>query len=710
MEVLKTLHYKLPIVSVKALSARKLGVVDSHNTLRIVDTDSFAVVDGFKTNVKHERNLSSFVDLTPDGKYLVSALSDTNQAGIFSLSKRKLAYKAGRHEGEIESVAMDPNGRYFVTGGQDGKSFVWVLKTSRLAFSLPPHADFVSTVTFSEDGQWIATGSYDKSINVFNLSTMKEPIKLRGHSDMVKGVVFLPEMKLLSVDRSGGLILWDMSHAKLLKRLAKMTDEVSAVCVSSTKRFLFVGTKLGYVGLYDLQTTEQVTPRYIKESEEITSLAFLDDPMRLVIATVAGNIRFYPLLGEEMKYMEMILERQYKPFYAAISDNPMLVYSKPYEIVEKIWSDTITKGRTLLENNEREEAKELFSPFIGIPNKNNVLNQMLNSYEKYGQFQGYIQSGRLPLAYSLAKQYPAFQESELYAKMELMWKKLFFKAQEVILAPNGEEQARTLLAPYRGISEKTALIQQLFEQRKVYAYVKKVLSQHDYVKFFGLIKMYPFLKEFSEYASTMEYGDILYIQAQKAYAKGDYATARKACSILLSFPDYAKEAQEMNDTIRIKHLFYEAIAANNTANAFSYLSTYPLLYETPEAQILERQWNAIVDKAQGFASIGSVQEIAEVFEPYIGIDDKYRVMGGVMAQAYCVQLEQKIQFKAPQEQIEYGIRHYVETFGIDEGIRSVYDYFKLLYEPKNELETLKQGSLETWTPSMRIDDITAERK
>ncbi|HLD23253.1 MAG TPA: hypothetical protein VJA83_04865, partial [Sulfuricurvum sp.] len=140
MEVLKSLHFKLPILLVKTLSNKRLGVVDSHNTLRIIDADTFAVVDGFKTNIKHERNLSSYVDLTPDGEYLVSAVSDTNQAAIFSLSKRKLLYKAGRHEGEVESVGMDPNGRYFVTCGQDGKSFAWVLKTSRLAFSLPPHA------------------------------------------------------------------------------------------------------------------------------------------------------------------------------------------------------------------------------------------------------------------------------------------------------------------------------------------------------------------------------------------------------------------------------------------------------------------------------------------------------------------------------------------------------------------------------------------
>ena len=110
--------------------------------------------------------------------------------------------------------------------------------------------------------------------------------------------------------------------------------------------------------------------------------------------------------------------------------------------------------------------------------------------------------------------------------------------------------------------------------------------------------MHPFLKEFSEYTTIMDYADKLYIQAHKGYAQGDYVNARKSCEILKSFPDYSAEAQEMSDTIRVKHLFYDAIASNNLSNAFGYLSSYPLLYETHEAQVFERQWNTLFDKTQ----------------------------------------------------------------------------------------------------------------
>ncbi|OHD86110.1 MAG: hypothetical protein A3I60_04390 [Sulfuricurvum sp. RIFCSPLOWO2_02_FULL_43_45] len=707
MEVLKLFNIKAPILMLKALNDGKIGVIDSLNSLRIIDLTNYAVVGGFKSSIVHERFIGSHVDMTSDGKFSISIIPGSNNAALFNVPDKELLFKVGRHQGEIESVGIDPNGRYCVTCGQDGKSFAWVLKTDRLAFSMPPHADFVSTVAFSDNGQWIATGSYDRTINLLNMAIMKHPIKLRGHNSTIVKMIFLPEAKLLSVEKEGTLIVWDMRNGKVIKRLPKMNDEVTSMTISLDKRFAFVGTKLGYVGLYDLQIMDQISQRYIKESESITSLAFVDTPFRLAIGTVEGNIRFYSLFGNEAQLYKMLREGQYKLFYDALESNPMLFYSKPYEAAERIWADVLEKARFLLEKNDRQKAKEILSLFTGIPKKNALINQMLSAYEKYTQFQNYVQEGRFPLAYSMAKQFPAFKDSEPYRKMEMRWKKLFFKAQELILTQNGDDQARQLLAPYRGISEKTILIQQLFEQRKMYEYMKKILVARDFVKFFELIKMHPFLKEFSEYTAIMDYADKLYVQAQKGYLQGDYANARKACEILKSFPDYSAEAQEMADTIRVKHLFYDAITSNNLSNAFGYLSSYPLLYETPEAQVLERQWNNLVDQAQKFASKGLAQETLSVFEPYFGITDKFTAMAGVVAQAYCVQLEDKVHMKAPQDIVERGIRHYVGLFGIDEGIMSVFDYFKNVYTSKLDLDVLKQGSFETWMPSMRINDITA---
>ena len=709
MEALKLINIKVPILQIKTLSNGLLSVVDAQTTIRMFSLEDYKVIGGFKSNIHHERISGALVDVAFGGDYSVSVIPKSNQAALFSTENKELLCKVGRHQGEIESVGIDPNSRYCVTCGQDGKVFVWVIKTARLAFSMPPHADFVTSIAFNDSGQWIATGSFDRTINLLNLATMKRPMKLIGHGSVIVSMIFLPDIRLLSAEKDGGLIVWDIRTGRVLKRLPKMNDTITAMCISSDKRFVFVGTKLGYVALYDMQSMEMVKQRYLKESEEITSMAFIASDFRLAIATAQGNVRFYSLFGDQDAHMDLLRQRQYKAFYLLLDENPILLYSKPYELVEKVWGEVLSKARHYLEKGEKGKAKELFDLFGGIPNKNGLIAQILRDYEKYGQFQMCVQEGRLPLAYSLSKQYTVFQDSEPYRKMEVRWKKLFSKAQELISGVGGEEQARILLAPYRGISEKTILIQQLFTEKRLYEYFKKVITSRNFIKFFELIKNHPFLKEFSEYNTVMEYADKLYIQAMKGYQNNDLSIAKRACEVLIHFPDYSKEANELLETIKVKHLFFDAITSENYLNAFGYLASYPLLYETQEAQKLESHWNKVLDLALRYAVKGEIDGLRKYFEFYLPISAKYASMGGVFAQCYSVQLEEKLRAHAPSSDLENGIRNYVGLFGVDDYIIFFFNLYKRDYTTNMDLKMLKHGSMESWTPSMLIRDITSKK-
>ncbi|MBV5348250.1 hypothetical protein JZU61_01050, partial [bacterium] len=193
MDVLKLLNIKAPVLQIKALSNGSLSIVDAQTTVRIISMEDYKVIGGFKSNIHHERMTGMIVDVSFEGDYSVSIVPKSNKAALFSTVRKELLYKVGRHQGEIESVGIDPNSRYCVTCGQDGKVFVWVIKTARLAFSMPPHADFVTSIAFNDSGQWIATGSFDRTINLLNLATMKRPMKLMGHGSVIVCMIFLPD-------------------------------------------------------------------------------------------------------------------------------------------------------------------------------------------------------------------------------------------------------------------------------------------------------------------------------------------------------------------------------------------------------------------------------------------------------------------------------------------------------------------------------------
>lgn len=178
--------------------------------------------------------------------------------------------------------------------------------------------------------------------------------------------------------------------------------------------------------------------------------------------------------------------------------------------------------------------------------------------------------------------------------------------------------------------------------------------------------------------------------------------------MLTFFPDYSKEANELLKTIKVKHLFFDALTADNLLNAFAYLASYPLLYETPEAQKLEGHWNKVLDLSLRYALKGDIDGLRKQFEFYLPISAKYSAMGSVFAQCYSVQLEQKLRVNAPASELENGIRNYVGLFGVDEYMIYFFNLYKHNYSTHLDLQMIKHGSLDTWVPSMLINDITSK--
>ncbi len=705
MDVLHVSNIKVPILQLKVLSNEKLAVIDENSTLRIMDINSYKVIGGFKTNIKQERIFSNHVDISLDMSISAIAMPATNKVALFSVDKKTLLYKTGRHQGPVESLCIDPSCKYILTGGEDGKIFAYNIKTSKIAFVLPPHSDYVSAIAFSNNSQWVATASYDKSINLVNLATMKNPQKLRGHSSAVIKLSFLSKSRLLTCDKEGGLIIWDIKTAKIIKRLTKMNDTITAIGLSDNSHFLFVGSKLGYVALYDLESYELLKQRFLKESSAISAIAFHKNGFKLSVANLDSEIKFYPLLGDEKRLSELIADNNYANFYKEVDENPILLYSEAYKEAENTFNTQFENATKLLEASHKNEAEKLLKDFMKVPSKMSLINGLIRDFQQFQAFLNYVSAQKFPLAYSLANQHPSFKNSKQYKALEKHWSKLFAQAQKMISEKGAIDQARELLAPFRGISEKTLHTQELFNNHKKYEYMKKLIGQKNFKKLFELIKLHPFLTEFSEYDKVLDYADSLYIKAQLAYEEKDFHKAESYAKVLLSFDMYKDDVNEMLENIAVEYRFNDALDANELEKAFSLLEQYPILYETKRAQELELKWNKQVEKAYVFAAKGDVVSVDRELDDYMLINAKYIAIATIYQQCYIAQLEKAIIAKADIKAIEDGMRRYIGMFGLDELIAYFFEQFKRRYPTEFELDKQKAGNLMTWNPTQIISHI-----
>jgi len=294
----------------------------------------------------------------------------------------------------------------------------------------------------------------------------------------------------------------------------------------------------------------------------------------------------------------------------------------------------------------------------------------------------------------------------MYRTLEAQWLKVFKIAQKYVLDPKGMDTAKEILAPYRGISDKTKLMQELFTKGEVYKRFRVAIGQKDFRITFELIKQHPFLKEFPEYNSIIDYADTLYMKSQELANKGDTHNAIKMLRILFDFPDYKEEAKNVLKTFEIKEKFYKAINEENIEEAYNLLDENEFLQNTKPGIKFQEEWNNDYAVATRYAVAGDVDGIKGTLKKYMHIHSKYMSLGTIFGWCYMTQLENAIKSKEDRLKIEHGIKNYLLSFGLQDQIESLFNIFQKYYkDTKLNLELQTHGSLKMWRPSMIVNSI-----
>jgi len=706
MEVVKNKGFSKPIVLLKILEDGKLLVVDNETTIRFLNKDNMKMIDGFKVNIHHKRFKSSVVAFSNDSEFFASLTSDCKESRLYNAKTKKLITEVDRHHGEASCVGIDPLNRYMFSCGDDGKTFAIDIKSGKLVFTLPVHVDTVNDIAFSKNGNWVATASYDRKISIFSLVTMTPKEKLKSHAAPIMKLRFLQKNRLFSVDKNSTAIIWDIYTGKVIERLQGIHDDVTQVTTSVDDKFLFLGTALGYILIYDLETYELLSPKYIKISSPITALEFDDTTHMLLIGTEDGFLMYYDIYEGEKDLKEMLKNKEFEAIQKMADANPVLAYTQIYSLVANLWENTLTKAKQALENGDKKKAILLFNTFKNIPSKNRIMQKTIADYAEFPKFAKFAKEGKLALAYGLTNSFPIYKDSKLYKALEVRWKKVFAQAQKYTLDPKGADKAKEIFTPYRGISEKTKLIQELLTQGEVYKRFRVAIGQKDFAICFELIKQHKFLKEFPEYDVLMKYADTLYIKSQQFINDGDTHSAIKMLRILSVFDDFKEEVKELMLDIETKQKFFNAIEEEDIPNAYNMMSISEILQETPDGEKLQAQWYEDQAKANAFAVEGDAKGVEKSLEKYMKISSKITAIATVFAWCYMVQLEDKARDNASQLDIENGVKNFMLNFGLQDQIENFYILFKEKYpSSKLTLELLTQGSMSMWRPSMIVTSI-----
>lgn len=199
--------------------------------------------------------------VSADGRYAVaSSAGSDNFLGIdgtivdlWDLEKERPLRRLEGHSSAVKALAMTPDGKRLVSGGDDQRVILWDLLRGQPLRAFRGHEHFVSSVALRSDGQLLLSGSWDRSVRVWDARKGQCVAELRGHTGIVTCLAMRDDGSVaVSGSWDGTLRVWDLSHYRCIRTLQGHRGMVTSVAVAASGRILISGSWDTTARLWDL--------------------------------------------------------------------------------------------------------------------------------------------------------------------------------------------------------------------------------------------------------------------------------------------------------------------------------------------------------------------------------------------------------------------------------------------------------------------------
>lgn len=234
-------------------------------------------------------------------------------AGV-SLLPRRLAQM--EHDRDVRCVAMAIDGKYAVSGSEDGTARVWEVPSGKLLSRLE-HGGAISAVLIANDGNYVSTQGRTKARRAAVRLWRVPSGELITQIPQADGAIaFSPDSKRFavatSVATSGGLLIYDPAAGK--KSFSISGNAPHALAFTSDSRRLTNGERV-----WNADTGEEVSRFQFQadEDDQVRATAFSPDD-KFVVTGTGGQLAFLwdAANGQRLKTFRQKRQKS----YAALED------------------------------------------------------------------------------------------------------------------------------------------------------------------------------------------------------------------------------------------------------------------------------------------------------------------------------------------------------------------------------------------------------
>jgi len=193
------------------------------------------------------------VDISPDGKYLITA-SDDKTARLWDLATGQTIQVFSNCNSAVGDARFSPDGTYVLLGCADHAPRLVDITTGQTVQTFSGHTGGVDWADFSPDGKQIITaGGDDKTARIWDLASGQTLYILKSNSDYLPRVAFSPDGKYAFTDR-----LWDAATGEAIQTFVEQSNAVSCVAFSPDSKYVATGSDDGIARIWDVSTGQMV--------------------------------------------------------------------------------------------------------------------------------------------------------------------------------------------------------------------------------------------------------------------------------------------------------------------------------------------------------------------------------------------------------------------------------------------------------------------
>ena len=238
-------------------------------------------------------------NFSPDGRFIVTGDDDGTVRLWHTQTGQEIRQFIG-HTNLVNSVMFSPDGRHILTAGIDNTARLWDVESGEEVRRITG-LGAIWSARYSPDGQYIAVAE-DSDISLWDISSGQEIWRADGHT----GTIFYSDFSLdgrflATASNDGTARLWDVLSGKELRQFTGHAEYLSNATISPDGRFLLTTSGDRTLRLWDIETGAELR-RFVGHSDIVISGWFSPNGRTILSSGHDGTARLWDVqTGQELR-------------------------------------------------------------------------------------------------------------------------------------------------------------------------------------------------------------------------------------------------------------------------------------------------------------------------------------------------------------------------------------------------------------------------